>query len=55
MAKFAIDWMEKVWYTTVIEADDIEEAKRLFFNYEGGSREEIDNTFEYITHIEEIE
>ena len=53
MAKFFVEWQETVWYGTEVEADTIEEARERFENNEYGSIEQVDNTFEGITHIEE--
>jgi hypothetical protein len=55
MAKFSIDWFEKVYYNAVIEADSKEEAIRIFYVNEPFMVEETDRDFEYVTHIEEIE
>ena len=55
MAKFSFDWMEKVYYNTVIEADTREEAERIFYSNDPYIVEETDCEFEYVTGIEEIE
>lgn len=53
MAKFSFDWLETVYYNTVIEADTIEEAKRIFHSNDIDG-EVCERDFEYVTHIEEI-
>ena len=53
MSKFSFDWVEKVYYNTVIEADTIEEA-RIKFHSNDIDGEIMERDFEYVTHIEEI-
>lgn len=55
MAKFSFDWKETVYFNTVIEADTIEDAKRIFHSNDELDEELMEREFEYITHIEEIE
>jgi hypothetical protein len=58
MAKFRIDWFEKVYYNAVVEADTREEAIRIFHSDDGPEScdDNVDySEFEYVTHIEEIE
>ena len=53
MAKFFIEWKETVWYGTLVEADTLEEAQEKFHDGQMMDIEQVDNTFEGITHIEE--
>ena len=54
MAKFNVEWSERVWYATEVEADTIEEAKERFYSGEIGYIEQIDNAIEEITNVEEV-
>jgi len=58
MAKFSIDWFEKVYYNAVVEADSKEEAIRIFHS-DNGPESNDDNVnyreFEYVTGIAEFE
>ena len=54
MAKFEIQWAETVWYTTIIEADTVDEAKELFYDGEFSDSDQMDSYFEEIRMISEI-
>ena len=55
MAKFSFDWKVTVYYNAVIEADTIEDAKRMFHSNKFNNPKETDRDFDYVTRIEEIE
>jgi hypothetical protein len=54
MAKFEIQWAETVWYTTIIEADTVDEARELFYDGEFTDSDQIDSYFEEIRMISEV-
>ena len=54
MAKFEIQWAETVWYTTIIEADTVDEARELFNDGEFSDSDQIDSYFEEIRMISEV-
>ena len=54
MAKFEIQWEETVRYTTIIEADTVDEARELFNDGEFSDSDQIDSYFEEIRMISEI-
>ena len=54
MAKFEIQWEETVRYTTIIEADTVDEARELFNDGEFSDSDQMDSYFEEIRMISEI-
>jgi len=53
MKEFKVTFSETVYFTTIIEADSIEDARETFMNGDFGDCEEIDRDYNDILEIEE--
>ena len=54
MKEFKITFSEKVYFTTIVEANNLEEAEEQFMDGNFGDCEEIDRDYDDIIAIEEV-
>lgn len=54
MKEFKVTFSETVYFTTIVQAETLEEARLEFMEGNFGDIEEIDREFGYIDDVEEV-